>query len=83
MTNEKNTITAAELAHVGEGALAYLRQIESDELTARFPGMPEIQSGLKLWALFGADGQPILLSDERDTALAGAFQNDLIPVSLH
>jgi hypothetical protein len=83
MTNEKTSMTQAELAHVGEGALAYLREIDSDVLTARFPGMPEIQSGLKLWALFAANGQPILLSDERDTALAGAFQNDLIPVSLH
>jgi len=83
MTNEKITITPAELAHVGEGALAYLREIGSDELTARFPGMPEIESGLTLWALFGANGQPILLSDERDTALAGAIQNQLIPVSLH
>jgi hypothetical protein len=45
--------------------------------------MPEIESGLTLWALFGANGQPILLSDERDTALAGAIQNQLIPVSLH
>lgn len=83
MTNEKTMMTADELAHVGEGALAYLREIESDELTARFPGMPEIQSGLKLWALFAANGDPILLSDERDTALAGALQNHLIPVSLH
>ncbi|MCR5857891.1 MULTISPECIES: DUF1150 family protein [Mesorhizobium] len=83
MTNEKINITQAELAHVGEGALAYLREIGSDELTARFPGMPELESGLKLWALFAANGQPILLSDARDTALAGAFQNDLTPVSLH
>jgi hypothetical protein len=45
--------------------------------------MPELESGLKLWALFAANGQPILLSDERDTVIAGAFQNDLMPVSIH
>ena len=79
----KQNFSQADLAHLGEGSLAYLREIGSDELTARFPGMPELESGLKLWALFAANGQPILLSDARDTALAGAFQNDLTPVSLH
>ena len=83
MTNDKTTMTPAELAHVGEGAVAYLREIDSDDLTARFPGMPELESGLKLWALFAANGQPILLSDERATVVAGAFQNDLMPVSIH
>ncbi len=83
MTNDKTTMTPAELAHVGEGAVAYLREIVSDDLTARFPGMPELESGLKLWALFAANGQPILLSDERATVVAGAFQNDLMPVSIH
>lgn len=84
MTNEtKINVSEAELAHMGEGAFAYLRQIDSDDLKSRFPGMPEIASGLKLWAVFAADGRPILLSDERETAIAGVFQNDLIPVSIH
>lgn len=77
------SITMDQLAHVGEGTIGYLRQIDSDELKSRFPGMPDIESGLKLWALFGADGRPILLTDARDTAIAGAFQNDLTPVSIH
>lgn len=81
--NEKHTFTEAELAHIGEGSVAYLREIESDELMGKFPGLPEIASGTKLWALFAANGQPILLSDERDRAIAGAFANDLVPVSIH
>ncbi|MGO4834919.1 DUF1150 family protein, partial [Rhizobiaceae sp. 2RAB30] len=36
-----------------------------------------------LWELFAANGQPILLSDERDRALAGALENELVPVSIH
>lgn len=84
MTNEtKIAVTEAELAHIGEGALAYMREIDSDELKSRFPGMPDIASGLRLWALFAADGRPILLADQREAAIAGAFQNDLTPVSLH
>jgi len=83
MNTNKATMTDLQLAHLGEGAVAYLREIDSDDLRNRFPGMPELESGLKLWALFAADGRPILLTDARDSAIAGAFQNDLLPVSIH
>jgi hypothetical protein len=76
-------LTESDLAHLGEGTVAYLRQIGTDELKGKFPGLPEMTPGLKLWALFAANGQPILLSDERDRAIAGAFENDLVPVSIH
>ncbi|RUW46763.1 DUF1150 family protein, partial [Mesorhizobium sp. M8A.F.Ca.ET.021.01.1.1] len=42
-----------------------------------------IAPGMELWALFGANGQPILLSDARDRALAGAMENDLTTVAIH
>lgn len=84
MTAEsKITITTAQLAHLGEGALAYLREMDSDDLQAKFPGMPELESGQKLWAVFAANGRPILLTDARETAIAGVFQNELTPVSIH
>lgn len=79
----KITLTPAEFAHLGEGVVAYLRKVSSDELRGRFPGLPELDSGLELWALFAANGQPILLTDARDSALAGALENDLTPVSIH
>ncbi|MCO6391626.1 DUF1150 family protein [Aliihoeflea aestuarii] len=80
---QDNPLTNDELAHLGEGVVAYLRQMDSDDLRGKFPEMPEIASGLKLWAVFAADGRPILLTDQRETALAGAMQNDLTPVSIH
>ena len=80
---EKLVFTQADLAHLGEGTVAYLREIDSDELRGKFPGMPEIAPGTMLWAVFAANGRPILLTDARDTALAGALQNDLTPVSIH
>ena len=80
---EKTVLTPAELAHLGEGTVAYLKEIDSDELRGKFPGMPEIAPGTKLWAVFAANGQPILLTDARASALAGAIQNDLTPVSIH
>lgn len=77
------TVTEAQLAHIGEGQVAYLRKVSSDDLRGRFPGLTDIAPGLELWALFAANGQPILLSDARDRALAGAFENELTPVSIH
>lgn len=80
---EKTVLSQAELAHLGEGSVAYLKEIDSEELRGKFPGMPEIAPGTRLWAVFAADGRPIMLTDARDTALAGVLQNDLTPVSLH
>lgn len=81
-TETRPVVSKSDLAHIGEGSVAYLREMGSDELKGKFPGLPDIESGLKLWALFAADGRPILLSDERDSALQGAMQNNLIPVAL-
>ena len=83
VSEEKNVLTDAELAHLGEGTVAYLREIDSEELLGKFPGLPEIAPGTRLWAVFAADGRPIMLTDARDTAVAGAIQNDLTPVSIH
>lgn len=76
-------MSSVELAHLGQGSVAYLRKVSSDDLRERFPGMDEINPGLELWALFSANGQPILLSDARDRALAGAMENDLVTVAIH
>jgi hypothetical protein len=81
--HEKHVVSQAELAHLGEGVVAYLREMDSEELRGKFPGMPEIAPGTRLWAVFAADGRPILLSDERANAIAGALEQDLTPVSIH
>ncbi len=43
-------------------------------------GLPE---GIDLYALVGADGTPLGLTDSRDSAIASAITNDLEPVSVH
>lgn len=82
-SDHRIVLTEGELAHLGEGTVAYLRKMRSDELTGRFPNLPHIAPGLELWALFAANGQPIMLADEREGALAGAIENDLMTVSIH
>ncbi|MFK0688954.1 DUF1150 family protein [Mesorhizobium sp. IMUNJ 23033] len=82
-TDENLAMSSGEFAHLGEGTVAYLRKVSSDDLRGRFPGLGEIAPGMELWALFAANGQPILLSDARDRALAGALENDLTTVAIH
>ncbi len=51
--------------------------------TSFSPGRPPCRPGLKLFALLGADGKPLIVTDTRDAALANAMQNELHMVSLH
>jgi hypothetical protein len=73
----------ADLAALGEGHIAYVRPIRSDEVRRFFPQAPELLPGLDLFALLSASGAPIMLADSRDVVLANAVAQDLQPVSLH
>ncbi|MDP4021843.1 DUF1150 domain-containing protein [Methylobacterium sp. NEAU 140] len=73
----------ADLAALGEGHIAYVRPIRSEEVRRYFPQAPELSPGLDLFALLSASGAPIMLADSREVVLANAFAHDLQPVSLH
>jgi len=73
----------AGLASWGLGQMAYVKPMLSDEVSRLFPDAPEIQPGLQLFALLSASGEPILLTDNRDAAVANAWAHDLETVSLH
>jgi hypothetical protein len=83
MNAQYKPITDNELAHLGEGTIAYVRKITSDDLVSRFPGLPHMQPGLDLWAVFGANGQPMMVADEQATAISAAVNRDLRPVSIN
>jgi hypothetical protein len=76
-------LTEEQFAHLGGGSLAYVRPISSEDVARLFPQAPALQPGLQLFALLGADGTPIMLTDSRDAALANALQQELQTVSLH
>lgn len=67
----------------GGGKVAYLRSIRSEEVKNLFPDAPAIKPGLKLFALLAADGTPIVVTDNRDTAIANAWAHDLEAVNVH
>ena len=82
--NEKaHALTPQEFAHLGDGALAYVKPINSEDVARLFPQAPSLRPGVRLFALLGADGSPIMLTDSRDAALANAWQHELQTVSLH
>ncbi|MGI8527631.1 MAG: DUF1150 family protein [Pseudolabrys sp.] len=94
MTNEKTntektvepTITAITpdaLAHLGEGQLAYVKPILSEDVRKLFPQAPQMAPGIKLFTLNAANGTPIMLTDSREAALANAWSQELEAVSLH
>ena len=81
MTHETNTetqatraldIAPAEFAALGEGHLAYVKPMSSDEVRRLFPQAPELAPGLDLFALLSASGAPILLTESRDAAFANS-----------
>jgi hypothetical protein len=73
----------ADLAALGQGEVAYVKPMRSDDVRRLFPQAPEMQAGLQLFALLSASGEPIMLTDSRDVAVANAWAHDLETVSLH
>jgi hypothetical protein len=76
-------ISVENLAHFGDGEIAYVRAICSEDVHTLFPQVPEIERGLKLFALHAADGTPIILTDSREAAIATAMSQQLEIVGVH
>ena len=81
-TNDRPALTPQEFAHLGGGALAYVKTIRSED-AQRLYSRRRYHPGLELYALLGADGTPIMLTDSKDAAIANAWENQLQTVSLH
>lgn len=71
------------LAAMGGGELAYMRAFRAAELRDIFPQSAELHPSVQLYALFGADGTPLMLADSRDAVISGAWQNDLAMATVH
>jgi hypothetical protein len=76
-------MTRTEFAHLGDGEVAYIRQLDSDAAERLFPALSDPPKGIDLYAVLSADGTPLALTDSRTAAIANAIENDLVPVSVH
>src|ERR1700678_998543 len=81
-TSQPN-ISPEALAHLGDGQIAYIRTIRSEDVPAMFPQASAIAPGLQLFALLAADGTPIMATDSREAAIANAWSNELQTLSVH
>jgi len=84
-TENKFEMSPEALAKLGDGRIAYVKIIRSEDVQALFPqaDVPEMAPGQKLFALHAADGTPIMLTDSREAALANAWSQELETVSVH
>jgi hypothetical protein len=76
-------ISTEALAHLGDGQIAYVKSITSEQVATLFPQAPKIAPGTQLFALHAADGTPIMLTDTREAAVANAWSHELETVSVH
>ena len=82
-TLDKKLFNEVALAQLGQGKIAYLRPILSDDVMRLFPEAPSLEPGLNLWALVNADGTPIMLTDSQDIAVANAKEHSLSTVRVN
>jgi hypothetical protein len=71
------------LAVLGGGKIAYIKQIRSEDVRRLFPEAPDLQPGMRLFALHAADGTPIMVTDSHESAVANAWNHELETVSVH
>jgi hypothetical protein len=76
-------VTPEALATMGEGQIAYVKSIRSEDVPHLFPQAPKLSPGLKLFALHAANGAPIMLTDSIEAAIANAWSHELQTVSVH
>lgn len=76
-------LTPEQLARLGEGAIAYVKPMLSEDVQRLFPQAPAMRPGMRLFALLNADGSPIMVTDSRDAAIANAMTHELQTVSVH
>jgi hypothetical protein len=72
-----------DLAHLGGGVLAYVREIEGEAAVKLLGNKISVPLKAKLFCLYNADGTPISISGSREAAMGDALQHDLIPASVH
>ncbi len=72
-----------DFADLGAGEWAYIKMLTSEEARQVFPTVSDLPKGVDLFALLAADGTPLVLTDDEDTAINHAHGDDLELALLH
>lgn len=62
-------MTPEQLAQLGVSAMAYIK--------------PILMNGAAVFAIHAADGSPMAVATERDTAIAAVVQHEMLPALVH
>lgn len=76
-------MSMSELAKLGDGKVAYIKVMSTDEAKVLFPAIEGLPNGIDLFALHGADGTPIALTDSMQAAVGHAMGDELEIASVH
>ena len=74
--HDTSLMTPEELAELGTEAIAYMRKITASEIEAAFPGTEQLDPSTDYWALFAANGTPLVISTSAEDVAASAFYQD-------
>jgi hypothetical protein len=76
-------LSGLDLAKMGDGEVAYIRMMTSDEAQRMFPTITGLPDGINIFALHSADGTPLALTDSKQAALGHAMGDRLVVASIH
>jgi hypothetical protein len=76
-------IQSLDLAKLGDGEVAYIKEMSPDEVHRMFPTITGLPDDTNVFALHGADGTPIALTDSRQSAVGHAMGDKLVVASVH
>lgn len=85
-TNESrktHDLSPEDLARVGGGAVAYIREIEGKEAIRLLGREVKVDPGARLFCLYHADGTPVSISGTREAAIGSAAEHELLAMSVH
>lgn len=72
-----------EFALFGGGEIAYIRAVPASELASDMPEIAALPPGSKVYVVHAADGAPIVLAANRETAVFDAQQRGLVAQTVH
>ena len=79
----EHILSGLDLAKLGDGEVAYIRMMTSDEAQKMFPTITGLPDGSNIFALHSADGTPLALTDSRQAAVGHALGDQLVVASIH
>lgn len=82
-TRKALDLNPEDLARLGGGALAYIREIEGKDAIRLLGNQIKVAPNARLFCVYHADGTPVSISGTREAAIGSAVEHDLMPMSVH